>query len=45
MSALIGRIRSDLKADPYYHQNFPNEGQQFLAWYLARTHETRGFDR
>jgi hypothetical protein len=28
------RIRIDLKADPYYQQNFSNEGQQFLAWYL-----------
>jgi hypothetical protein len=34
MSALIERIRADLKADPYYSQNFSNEGQQFLAWYL-----------
>jgi hypothetical protein len=34
MMALIERIRTDLKADPYYAQNFSNEGQQFLAWYL-----------
>ena len=34
MSGLIERIRTDLKADPYYTQNFSNEGQQFLAWYL-----------
>jgi hypothetical protein len=25
---------TDLKVDAYYHQNFSNEGQQFLAWYL-----------
>lgn len=34
MSQLLERIRSDLKSDAYYSQNFPNEGQQFLAWYL-----------
>jgi hypothetical protein len=34
MSELIKRIREDLKADSYFHQNFPNEGSQFLAWYL-----------
>src|SRR5271156_6295655 len=34
MMELIERIRTDLKADPYYTQNFYNEGQQFLAWYL-----------
>jgi hypothetical protein len=32
MSALIERIRTDLKADPYYQQNFANEGERFLAW-------------
>ena len=34
MSGLIERIRTDLKADPYYQQNFSNEGEKFLAWYL-----------
>jgi hypothetical protein len=34
MSQLLDRIRTDLKGDSYYSQNFPNEGQQFLAWYL-----------
>jgi hypothetical protein len=34
MSALIERIRTDFKGDSYYQQNFSNEGQQFLAWYL-----------
>ncbi|HEU4476257.1 MAG TPA: hypothetical protein VFR71_06135 [Methyloceanibacter sp.] len=34
MSALLERIRTDLTSDPYYIQNFSNEGQQFLAWYL-----------
>jgi hypothetical protein len=34
MPELIERIRTDLKTDPYYQQNFSNEGQQFLAWYL-----------
>ena len=34
MASLLARIREDLKNDLYYSQNFPNEGQQFLAWYL-----------
>jgi hypothetical protein len=34
MSDLLHRIRLDFKSDAYYFQNFPNEGQQFLAWYL-----------
>lgn len=34
MSLLLDRIRTDLTNDPYYDQNFSNEGQQFLAWYL-----------
>src|SRR5581483_2668194 len=33
MSALLERIRVDLK-EGYYQQNFPNDGQRFLAWYL-----------
>jgi hypothetical protein len=34
MSSLLDRIRSDLKSDVFYQQNFPNDGQRFLAWYL-----------
>jgi hypothetical protein len=34
MSNLIDRIRGDLSSDKYYKQNFPNDGQRFLAWYL-----------
>jgi hypothetical protein len=33
VSDLLGRIRRDLSTD-YYQQNFSNEGQRFLAWYL-----------
>jgi len=32
-SSLLDRIRIDL-ADKYYQQNFKNDGQRFLAWYL-----------
>jgi hypothetical protein len=32
-SSLLDRIRIDL-ADKYYQQNFTNDGQRFLAWYL-----------
>lgn len=31
---LLDRIRGDLASDKYYKQNFPNDGQRFLAWYL-----------
>jgi hypothetical protein len=34
LTELLERIRSDLKGDAYYFQNFPNEGQRYLAWYL-----------
>jgi hypothetical protein len=34
MSALIDRIHADLTSDRYYKQNYPNDGQRFLAWYL-----------
>lgn len=30
----LERIRADLMADTYYKQNFSNDGQRFLAWYL-----------
>src|SRR5262245_52087114 len=28
-------IRDEI-ADPYYEQNFANDGQRFVAWYLRR---------
>jgi hypothetical protein len=34
MSELIQQIKRDINADIYYQQNFPNDGQRFLAWYL-----------
>lgn len=34
MSAVMDRIRRDLKDDPYYQQNYANDGERFLAWYL-----------
>src|SRR5438270_3427986 len=34
MSTLLNRIRTDLGNDIYYQQNFTNDGQRFLAWYL-----------
>jgi AIPR protein len=34
MSTLLERIRSDLASDKFYQQNFSNNGQRFLAWYL-----------
>lgn len=34
MSELIARIQRDLQQDSYYQQNFANDGERFLAWYL-----------
>lgn len=34
MHTLLERIKQDISKDVYYGQNFANEGQQFLAWYL-----------
>src|ERR1700686_97783 len=34
MSELIHRIQRDIQQDSYYHQNFANDGERFLAWYL-----------
>jgi hypothetical protein len=35
---LLDRIRADFMADGYYGQNFSNDGQRFLAWYLRNCH-------
>ena len=34
MSQLLERIRRDIQDDTYYSQNFANDGESFLAWYL-----------
>lgn len=34
MSELLARIKEDLGNDSFYQQNFSNDGQRFLAWYL-----------
>lgn len=32
---MLEYIRREI-TDPYYQQNFPNDGQRFVAWYLRR---------
>ncbi|MGE3511086.1 MAG: AIPR family protein [Vicinamibacterales bacterium] len=32
---MLDQIRGEI-ADPYYQQNFANDGQRFVAWYLRR---------
>jgi hypothetical protein len=32
---MLAQIRREI-IDPYYQQNFPNDGQRFIAWYLRR---------
>ena len=34
---MFEQIKEEIKQD-YYAQNFPNEGQRFLAWYLRNIH-------
>ena len=34
---MYDKIREDIQQD-YYVQNFPNEGQRFVAWYLRNIH-------
>ena len=34
---IIEKIQSEIKQD-YYIQNFPNDGQRFVAWYLRNIH-------
>ena len=34
MGELLDRIKRDLHQDTYYGQNFANDGERFLAWYL-----------
>lgn len=34
---MLEKIRNDIKQD-YYHQNFSNDGQRFVAWYLRNIH-------
>jgi len=38
MSELLDRIRQDIREDTYYAQNFANDGQRFLAWYLRNVY-------
>src|SRR5882724_1759839 len=33
---MLAQIRQEIGNDPYYQQNFPNDGQRFVAWYLRR---------
>jgi len=33
---LLNQIQQEIAGGPYYQQNFPNDGQRFVAWYLRR---------
>ncbi len=39
MLELIIRIQADIANDPYYKDNFANDGERFLAWYLRNIHQ------
>jgi len=33
---MLQQIRQEISNDPYYQQNFANDGERFVAWYLRR---------
>lgn len=33
---ILEQIRREIGTDPYYQQNFSNDGERFVAWYLRR---------
>lgn len=35
-SELLDQLRHEIQVDPYYTQNYANDGQRFVAWYLRR---------
>ena len=35
-TVMYEQIQREVTNDPYYQQNFPNDGQRFVAWYLRR---------
>jgi len=37
MSTMLEKIINDIKQE-YYKQNFTNDGQRFVAWYLRNIH-------
>ncbi|MEW6213157.1 MAG: AIPR family protein [Acidobacteriota bacterium] len=34
MNGILNQIRRDIQTDSFYQQNFANDGERFLAWYL-----------
>src|ERR1035438_3946697 len=33
---MLEQIKQEIAKDIFYQQNFPNDGQRFIAWYLRR---------
>lgn len=33
---MLDQIQADITTDPFYQNNFANDGQRFIAWYLRR---------
>ncbi len=33
---MLDQIKGEIGVDPYYKQNYANDGQRFVAWYLRR---------
>lgn len=33
---MLDQIKREIADNSYYQQNFPNDGQRFVAWYLRR---------
>src|SRR5271170_244488 len=39
MADLVSRIHADIDRDQYYKDNFANDGERFLAWYLRNIYQ------
>jgi hypothetical protein len=33
---MLAQIQREIAEDPYYRNNFDNDGQRFITWYLRR---------
>ncbi len=39
--SIYEKIKEQIKTD-FFQQNFPNDGQRFVAWYLRKIHFREG---
>ena len=39
--ANVAQIQQEIQSGPYYQQNFANDGERFVAWYLQHRDASR----